>query len=97
MYKVNDDMRAKAKELGLTIFASDNPNKKIEIYDENGLFLYYIGDINYPDFYLYRELENLKLVPLGTANKRRELYYERHQKNIEKGGKAFVSYYLLWK
>jgi len=97
MYKLNDDMRAKAKELGLTIFASDNPKKKLEIYDENGLFLYYIGDINYPDFYLYRELENLKLVPKGTANKRRELYYERHQKNIEKGGRAFVSYYLLWK
>jgi hypothetical protein len=97
MYKVNDEMIAKAEELGLEIFASDNPKKKIEVYDENGLFLYHIGDINYPDFYLYRELENLKLVPKGTANKRRELYYERHQKNIEKGGKAFVSFYLLWK
>lgn len=97
MYKVNDEMIAKAEELGLEIFASENPNKKLEIYDENGLFLYYVGDINYPDFYLYRELENLNLVPRGTANKRRELYYERHQKNIEQGGKAFVSFYLLWK
>ena len=44
MYKINDDMIAKAKEIGLTIFASDNLKKKIEVYDEDGLFLYYIGN-----------------------------------------------------
>jgi hypothetical protein len=97
MYKINDDMIAKAKELNLQIFSSDNLKKKLEVYDENGIFLYYIGHRNLPDFYLYRELENLNLVPQNTANKQRELYYERHQKNIEKGGKAFVSYYILWK
>ena len=44
MYKLNDDMRAKAKEIGLQIYASDNPKKKIEVYDEDGIFLYYIGN-----------------------------------------------------
>jgi hypothetical protein len=97
MYKLNDDMIAKAKEIGLQIFASDNLKKKIEVYDEDGLFLYYIGNRNLPDYYLYRELENLNYIKKGTANKKRDEYYKKHQVKIEQGGKAFVSYYILWK
>ena len=97
MYKVNDEMIAKAEELGLEIFASENPKKKLEVYDENGLFLYYIGNRNNPDYYLYRELENLNLVPAGTANKKRDEYYKKYQHKIEQGKSAFVNYYLLWK
>ena len=97
MYKVNDDMISKAKEIGLTIFASDNPKKKIEVYDEDGVFLYYIGNRNLPDYYLYRELENLNFVPKGTAKKQRDLFYKKYQAKIEQGGRMFVNYYLLWK
>jgi hypothetical protein len=97
MYKINDDMIAKAKEIGLTIFASDNLKKKIEVYDEDGLFLYYIGNRNLPDYYLYKELENLNFVPKGTATKQRDLFYKKYQAKIEQGGRMFVNYYLLWK
>jgi len=97
MYKLNDDMCAKAKEIGLQIYASDNPKKKIEVYDEDGIFLYYVGNRNNPDYYLYRELENLNFVPAGTAIKKRDEYYKKHQVKIEQGKSAFVNYYLLWK
>jgi hypothetical protein len=89
-------MIAKAKEIGLQIFASDNLKKKIELYDEDGIFLYYIGNRNNPDYYLYKELENLNFVPPGTANTKRNEYYKKHQAKIEKGGRAFINYYLLW-
>lgn len=90
-------MYAKAKEIGLQIYSSDNPKKKIEVYDEDGLFLYYVGNRNNPDYYLYRELENLNFIPKNTANKQRDEYYKKHQVKIEQGGKMFVNYYLLWK
>jgi len=96
MYKLNDEMIEKAKEIGLQIHASDNPKKKIEVYDEDGIFLYYVGNRNNPDYYLYRELENLNFVPAGTANTKRNEYYKKHQAKIEQGKSAFVNYYLLW-
>jgi hypothetical protein len=76
---------------------SDNLRKKLEVYDEYGIFLYYIGNRNNPDYYLYRELENLNYIPKGSASKKRDEYFEKHQHNIVKGGRAFINYYLLWK
>lgn len=97
MYKLNCEIYEKAKEIGLHIFESDNPKKKIEVYDEYGLFLYYVGNRNNTDYYVYRELENLNLIPIGTSNMKREKYYEKNKDKIEKGGFDFVKYYLLWK
>ena len=39
MYKINNDTFCKAEKLGLTIFPSDNSKYKLEVYDEDFVFL----------------------------------------------------------
>jgi len=39
-----------AKRLGVQVLPSDNPKKKIEVYDKNGIFITYAGGTGYKDF-----------------------------------------------
>jgi len=83
----------KARELGLTIFPSDNPKYKLEIYDgETGAFLYYGGSPKYSDYPHY-----IKSHGKAYADERRRLYRIRHAKEIaDTGSRGFVISYLLW-
>lgn len=86
-----------ADKLGVQIFASDNPKKKIEVYDEDGNFITYIGDPNYLDYPSYMELEARGELPKGYAKERRRLYRIRHAKEKDKEGTAgFFSWHILW-
>jgi len=97
MYSISDKTYKIADKMNLEIFPSENPNKKIEVYDKKtGNFLYYIGDSRYMDYHLYLEDEKNGNVEKGTADKRREAYHNRHKKDIQMGGKGYIAAMLLW-
>ena len=78
--------------LNLVIKPSKNKNKKIDVFTEDGKFLHSIGDILYNDYARYIEMYNLIY-----ANKRRELYLNRHKKGINiANSKQYLSARILW-
>ena len=86
-----------AEKLGVQIFASDNPKKKIEVYDSEGNFMFYGGDPNFLDYPSYMELEERGLAPVGYAKERRRLYRIRHKKELDKiNSKGWFIGRLLW-
>ena len=93
VYQIKKHTLDRAKELGLKVFASDNPKYKIEVYDGlSGHFLFYGGDSNYSDYPSYLESHGREY-----ANERRRLYRIRHQKEINNiGSKGSIIAYLLW-
>jgi len=92
LYHITDYTKQQAKRLGVQVFPSDNPKKKIEVYDKNGLFITYAGGAGYKDFPTYTA-ENGK----EYADKRRALYKQRHEKDRHKVGSAgYYADQLLW-
>jgi hypothetical protein len=93
IYKILPYTYKKAKQLGLTVFPSDNPKYKIEIYDEEtGAFLYYGGNPKYSDYPHYIQSHGKQY-----ADNRRRLYRIRHSKEIaNKGSRGWVINKLLW-
>jgi len=63
--------------------------KKLDVYSKDGLYLASIGDVRYADYPTYIETKGK-----AYANKRRELYLNRH-KNDE-GVAGNLSRLLLW-
>jgi hypothetical protein len=92
LYHITDYTKKQAKRLGVQVFPSDNPKKKIEVYDKNGSFITYAGASGYKDYPTYL-IEN----GLEYANKRRALYKKRHEKDRHKiGSTGYYSDQLLW-
>jgi hypothetical protein len=93
MYKILPYTYQKARDLGLTIFPSDNPKYKLEIYDgDTGAFLYYGGSPKYSDYPHY-----IKSHGKAYADERRRLYRIRHSKEIaNKGSRGWTISELLW-
>jgi hypothetical protein len=93
VYQIKKHTLDRAKELGLKVFASDNPKYKIEVYDGlSGHFLFYGGDANYSDYPSYLESHGREY-----ADERRRLYRIRHQKEINNiGSRGSIIAYLLW-
>ena len=90
-YKITPYTFNKAKELGLTVEVSKFPLKKIDVY-KNNIFLGSIGDSRYQDYPNYILTYNLEY-----ANKRRNLYINRHKQNADvKYSKQWLSLNLLW-
>ena len=91
-YKISDHSKKEAALLNLIIKPSKNKNKKIDVFTEDGKFLHSIGDILYNDYARYIEMYNLVY-----ANKRRELYLNRHKKGINiVNSKQYLSAKILW-
>jgi hypothetical protein len=92
MYRIKQYSYNQAKLLGVQIFPSDNLKYKIEVYDKNGKFLFYIGDNKYSDYPTYLETHGREY-----AENRRRLYKLRHNKEAnKKGSRGFYSYHILW-
>ena len=102
VYQILPYTKKRAKELGVKIFPSDKKDKKIEVYDWNGIFICYIGSASYGDYPHYLEMEKQGIKPKGYANERRRLYHIRHGKEPDKLGDEYLgspAYYakeLLW-
>lgn len=60
------------------------------MYTHDGKFIHSIGDIDYMDY-------NIKVYNLQYADKRRELYLNRHKKGINIiNSKQYLSSKILW-
>ena len=91
-YKISDHSKKQASLLNLIIKSSTDKNKKIDVFTKDGKFLHSIGDILYNDYARYIEMYNL-----AYANKRRELYLNRHKKGIDiVNSKQYLSAKILW-
>lgn len=94
MYHIQPYTLAKAHELGVYIKPSTKKNKKIDIYDWNGNYIFSIGDKNYSDFPTY-----VKTHGMEYALTRRRLYHLRHKKEKNPywiGSPSYYSWNLLW-
>ena len=92
MYKILPYTYQKANLLDVKVFPSENPKYKLEIYNTNGLFMFYLGAGGYKDYPTY-----IKEKGLEYANKRRALYKQRHQKDRTViGSRGYYTDQLLW-
>jgi hypothetical protein len=89
MYKITQYTFDKADELGLELRHSKNPKKKLDVYTKNGDFLASIGSTGYSDYPTY-----IKSHGLQYANRRREMYFKRHQNDNRLAG--LLCAFLLW-
>ena len=81
----------KAKELGLTVKVSKFPLKKLDVYKDN-IYIASIGQSLYNDYPHYIITYNKEY-----ADKRRNLYINRHKKNADvKYSKQWLALNLLW-
>lgn len=92
MYSISDYSYKQAKKIGVLIAPSQKRNYKIDVYDKDKNYLTSIGDKRYSDYPTY-----IKLYGLEYANKRRQLYKNRHEKDRQiEGSRGFFSDKLLW-
>lgn len=92
MYHIYPEQEKIAKKMKLVIYPSDNPKKKLDVYDKHGLFLKSIGDSQYNDYFLYKHQDSQEL-----ANTHKLRYYTRHKKGIqERKLGEILSFALLW-
>lgn len=90
-YKITKYSRDMAKIIGVNIYPSKNPDKKIDVYYQ-GKLIAEIGDIRYSDFPTYIEQKGLKY-----ALKRREAFYRRNYKFLkEPYSPAWLAAKILW-
>lgn len=97
-YKINKRQLQLANKLGVMIYPADvKSNKKIEVYDSQGLYMFSIGDNSYNDYFKYKDAEKSKELSKGVAKWRRSLYLDRHRAELDKdGSKGWFSAILLW-
>jgi hypothetical protein len=92
MYKITKYTLDKAKELGVQVLPSDKPEYKIKVYDDSGELMFYGGDPSYSDYPTYMKTRGKEY-----AEKRRRLYRQRHQKEIDReGSRGWFIAQLLW-
>jgi hypothetical protein len=92
MYEITQYSKDQAKKLGVMIKPSTRKNKKIDVFDKNLEYITSIGDNRYKDFPTYKKEKGEEY-----ANKRREAYKKRHEKDRHTRGTA--GYYadkILW-
>jgi hypothetical protein len=97
MYIIQPYTYQQAERKSVFVVPSNNPNKKIDVYSENGNFLCSAGDIHYLDYPTYLEMEKNGVAPVGLAEERRKLYRIRHSKELKRfGTPSWASWNLLW-
>jgi hypothetical protein len=92
MYSISKKQYDLAKEIGVQIKPSQRKNKKIDIYDAEGIYYTSIGDLRFFDYFSY-----LKTQGKEFADNRRRLYLLRHKKELLSiGSRGWFSAILLW-
>lgn len=91
MYKITRYTYNKAKKIGVVVKHSTRKNKKIDVY-RNNQKIASVGAYGMNDFPTYIEKCGLKY-----AKKRRELYKQRHKKDLKKKWtRGWLADQLLW-
>jgi hypothetical protein len=95
-YKITDYTYAKAMALGVEVKPSRVKGKKIDVF-KNGKKVASVGALGYADYPTYMQMENKRLVPSGTARRRRAAYKIRHSKDRKvRGSNGYYADQLLW-
>lgn len=90
-YTILEYTKKKARELNVTVKPSSKKNKKIDVF-KNDKKIASIGDINYLDYPNY-----IKRNGIEYANRRRDLYRQRHKKDLNVvGSPGWFANKLLW-
>jgi hypothetical protein len=90
-YKISRRSYLNAKKLNVIIKPSSNKNKKIDVFDIKGHKIASIGYLGYLDYPNYLQINK------QLAEKKRQMYILRHQKDINnKNGNGFYSFHILW-
>ena len=90
MYRIKKYSYRQAAKLGVKIYPSSRPGKKIDVY-KNGLKIATIGARGYFDFPTYAEKFGIEY-----AKKRRKLYHIRHAANKKPGTPGYYASKILW-
>jgi len=102
MYQIQPRTFKMATKLGVKVQPSEDSKYKIDVLDYHGNYITSIGDKKYKDYTMYLQMEKDGEIPKGYADKRREMYWIRHGKEIEKlgsnweGSRSYYSFLLLW-
>jgi hypothetical protein len=92
MYVIPPQIHKNARELGVSVYPSDNPKYKIEVYDSDGIFMFRLGASGYSDYNSYIRDKGKEF-----ADKRKKAYESRHKKEIQKTqSRGWFAYKLLW-
>ena len=89
MYQIKRYSFERAKDLGVKILPSKNGKYKIDVFTQDGEYITSIGHKDYSDFPTY-----MQDVGEEYANRRRDLYWKRHEKDT--GVRGFYAKKLLW-
>lgn len=101
-YKIKERTKQIAKAQGLRLSPSNNLKFKLDVYDNEGDFITSVGASGYQDYPSYLEMEARGEIPKGYANKRKDMYWNRHGKEIQnlgdewKGSRSYYAFMLLW-
>lgn len=91
MYSITQYSKDQAKKLNVVIKPSTKKNKKIDVY-KDGEYIVSIGDSRYGDYPTFKKEQGEEF-----ANKRRQAYKKRHEKDRHiKGTAGFYADQLLW-
>lgn len=91
MYEITSYSQQQAKKLGVEIKPSSNKKKKIDVY-KDGKKIASIGAIGYGDYPTFIKTEGREY-----ADKRRQAYKKRHEKDRHKiGTPGYYADQLLW-
>lgn len=91
-YTITTYTRSKAKKYGVVVKPSDNPKKKIDVFDKDGNKLASIGANGMDDYPTH-----IRKWGKAYADERRRLYKQRHESDRHKKGSAgYWSDKLLW-
>lgn len=81
-----------ARRLGVVVKPSEKPKYKIDVYDIEGNYITSVGSKGYLDYPSYVSARGLEY-----ANRRRELYKIRHEKDRHIiGSRGYYADKLLW-
>lgn len=90
-YRITEYTKEKAKELGVTVRKSSNPQKKIDVF-KDGKKVASVGGAGYKDYPTYLREDGVKI-----AEEKRRLYKLRHEKDRKVVGSAgWYADRLLW-
>lgn len=90
MYSITQYSKDQAKKLGVSIKPSTRKNKKIDVF-KDGEYVVSIGDVRYKDYPTFMKEDK------ALADKRRQAYKKRHEKDRHTPNTA--GYYadkILW-
>jgi hypothetical protein len=91
MYEITPYTKAQAKKLGVEVKPSTRKGKKVDVF-RDGNKIASIGALGMGDYPTYQKTKGK-----AFADKRRELYKVRHNKDLKKKGTAgFYANALLW-